>query len=59
MRIMAFDPFSLVTTTPQPETVEKIVYVPEKPNTVLGIDEKYVLGAIIGVILITFIMEIE
>jgi hypothetical protein len=59
---MAFDPFTQVIQ-PQPETVEKIVekivYVPEKINTVLGIDEKYVLGAIIGAILITFIMEIE
>lgn len=59
---MAYDPFSQVTQ-PQPETVEKIVekivYVPEKANTVLGIDEKYVVGAIIGVILITFIMELD
>lgn len=59
---MAFDPFTQVKQ-PQPETVEKIVekivYVPEKINTVLGIDEKYILGAIIGAILITFIMEIE
>lgn len=55
---MGFDPFSQVKE-PQPETVEKIVYVPEKANTVLGIDEKYIMGAIIGVLLITFIMEIE
>ncbi len=53
-----FDPFTQVLE-PKPETVEKIVYVPEKVSTILGIDEKYVVGAIIGVILITFIMEIE
>ena len=53
---MSFDPFSQVTE-PQPETVEKIVYVPEKVSTILGIDEKYVMGAIIGIILISFIME--
>jgi hypothetical protein len=55
---MAFDPFTQVKE-PQPETIEKIVYVPEKISTILGIDEKYIVGAIIGAILITFIMEIE
>lgn len=59
---MAYDPFSQVIQ-PQPELIEKIVektvYVPEKANTILGIDEKYVVGAIIGAILITFIMELD
>lgn len=55
---MAFDPFTQVIE-PQPQTVEKIVYVPEKISTILGIDEKYVMGAIIGAILIPFIMEID
>lgn len=54
----AYDPFSQVKET-QIETVEKIVYVKEKPSTILGIDEKYIIGAMIGVILMTFIMEIE
>lgn len=55
---MAFDPFALV----KPEQpVEKIVYVTAKEpvSTILGIDEKYIIGVIIGVIIITFIMEIE
>ncbi|HWQ95925.1 MAG TPA: hypothetical protein VN368_00995 [Candidatus Methylomirabilis sp.] len=58
-----FDPFSQLPTqqpAQQPETIEKIVYVPVPTNTILGIDEKYILGAIIGVILFNFIfMEIE
>lgn len=51
---MNFDPF---TTVNEPQPVEKIVYVPQKANAILGIDEKYIVGAIIGAILITFIME--
>lgn len=61
---MVFDPFSLVPK-PMPETTTTETTVPPAPEivsaegTILGIDEKYIIGAIIGVMIIIIIEEIQ
>lgn len=53
---MVFDPFSLVA---EPSgTITSDVTIPDPVYTLLGIDEKYIVGAIIGAILISIILEI-
>lgn len=53
---MVFDPFSLVSE-PDATPAQTIVYLPAEA-TILGIDEKYVLGAIIGIIIFVGIQEL-
>ncbi len=59
---MVFDPFSQVID-PQATPAPTIVYLPAEgtttTSTILGIDEKYVVGAIIGIIILFGIQELS
>lgn len=59
---MVFDPFSLVTEpVPEPTPTEPILPAPAPApaeGSILGIDEKYIIGAIIGIMIIISIEEL-
>ncbi len=57
---MVFDPFSQVPQETAPETIEKTVYVPQKPNMLFGVvEDKIFVGVLIGIIIANFIMEMK
>lgn len=56
---MVFDPFSLLApeaTAPAPTIIYQTV--PAEASTILGIDEKYVIGVIIGIMVVLSIEEL-
>jgi len=51
-----FDPFSTIVE-PQSEiqTITNTVYLNETPKLILGIDEKLVIGIIMGILILNFL----
>ncbi len=58
---MVFDPFSQVPATEtETQTVEKTVYVTEKPNMLFGIiEDKIFVGILAGIIIANLIAEMK
>jgi len=50
-----FDPFSqIVESTPQASTTIT-EYLPYKPNLIFGIDDKIIIGVVMGMLILNFI----
>ena len=55
---MVYDPFSqIVESTPQTSTTIT-EYIPYTPHLIFGIDEKLVVGIVIGILILNFIQHI-
>ena len=56
---MVYDPFSqIVEPTTQVQTITNTEYLPYTPNLIFGIDEKLVVGIVMGILLLNFIQYI-
>jgi len=55
-----YDPFStIIDPKSEIQTITNTVYVPEKPKLILGVDEKLVIGVIMGILILNFIQFME